>query len=343
MNFEDYVLNHYDSNQRVLPWRDSRNPYHIWVSEIMLQQTRVQTVIPYYNKFITELPDIESLANASDDKIYKLWEGLGYYSRVRNLRKAANQVIEIFDGVLPKDRKSLETLAGIGPYTSGAISSIAFGIKNAAIDGNVLRIFARLYEIKKSIKDKDVKKDIAKRVNALLPNVRIGDFNQGLMEIGATVCLPNGQPKCYECPLNHLCLAYKNGTTNEIPVKNKKKPVPRHKKTIVLLRYQDSYAIEKRPPEGLLQSMYQFPMLEEHITFNEIMNRYNVRENQIELLPKAKHKFTHLEWDMIGYRINLTRKNQLYTFAPIDKINNELSIPSAFKQYKKVIMEDNNE
>ena len=342
-DFIKRVLSFYDTNQRVLPWRESRNPYHIWVSEIMLQQTRVQTVIPYYNRFIEELPDIESLAKASDEVLYKLWEGIGYYSRVRNLRKAANQVLEIFGKELPNNRKDLETLSGIGPYTSGAIASIAFGKKNAAIDGNVLRIFARLYEIDRSIKEREVKLDIKKKVEVLLPADRIGDFNQGLMEVGATICLPNGKPKCYECPFNSFCKSYLHDNVMNIPKKNKKEAVPKYNKTVLLLKYKDSYAIEKRPDHGLLKSLYQFPMFEGHLSLDELLEKYKIEKQDITILGASKHKFTHLHWNMIGYQLDMDREIESYSYFSPDAIINNLTIPSAFKAYKKRVMEEYNE
>lgn len=337
--FQTKILDWYDKNQRVLPWRESRNPYHIWVSEIMLQQTRVETVIPYYHRFIAELPTIIDLAQASDETIYKLWEGLGYYSRVRNLRKAANQILETFEGVIPKNRKDLESLSGIGPYTSGAISSIAFDQKNAAVDGNVLRIFARLLGLKKSIKELPVKKEIKKTVESLLPNKRIGDFNQGLMEIGATICIPNGQPKCMICPLNDICKAFNSGTTNEIPVKQKKKTIPSKEKTVLLLKYKDTYAIEKRSDTGLLRSMYQFPLLDGTYTSNEVSEYLNVDLNDITQITSSKHKFSHLQWNMCAYEVTLSNKIMGYQYVSKDELASRISIPSAFKAYKNHIFD----
>ncbi len=337
IQFQMNVLSWYDSNQRVLPWRESRDPYHIWISEIMLQQTRVETVIPFYNRFIKTLPNINALAKASEDLLYKLWEGLGYYSRVRNLKKAANQIISDFNGELPQDRKELETLLGIGPYTSGAISSIAFNKRNAAVDGNVLRIFARLYKIEESIKDISVKNDIKDKVETLLPHSRIGDFNQGLMEIGATICLPNGQPKCVLCPLNENCEAFRLGKTSKIPIKNTKKKTPVYNKTVLLLTYGDKYAIEKRPDTGLLQSMYQFPLLEGHLDESQVQELFKENSLDIKRLENSKHKFSHLSWNMIAYKALLSEKIDSYIYASKEEINNTISIPSAFKVYKELI------
>lgn len=337
IDFQDRVLQWYDTNQRVLPWRESRDPYHIWISEIMLQQTRVETVIPYYYRFIETLPNVQSLAETNDEVLYKLWEGLGYYSRVRNLKKAANQVLTDFEGVIPSDRKSLETLSGIGPYTSGAISSIAFGKKNAAVDGNVLRIFARLYEIHKSIKDLSVKKDIKEKVEKLLPSSRVGDFNQGLMEIGATVCLPNGKPKCVICPLKEICKAYMSDVTDKIPVRLKSKKVPVKKKTVLILRYNDLLAIEKRPDTGLLRSMYQFPMFEGHMKLDDI-KKLHIDASIIKKLQKSTHKFSHLKWDIIAYEISIKNVVDGYNFVTLKDLLHKYSLPSAFKIYREHLM-----
>lgn len=337
LDFQNKVLNWYDSNQRSLQWRDSRNPYHIWISEIMLQQTRVETVLPYYFRFIKQLPDIKSLASASEDMLYKLWEGLGYYSRVRNLKFAANQIMNEHNGEIPEDRKTLETLKGIGPYTSGAISSIAFGNRNAAVDGNVLRVFARFLTIKESIKDVSVKKDIKGKVEQLLPVDRVGDFNQALMEIGATVCVPNGQPKCEICPLNKMCKAYEQGIENEIPIKVKAKKVPIRKKTVLVIKWNNLYAIEKRPDEGLLRSMYQFPLLEGHMSASEIKHSIFKDILSIKKLRNSVHKFSHLKWDMVAYEITVKEKMKEYIFVSDEEIENNYSIPSAFKAYKEYI------
>lgn len=339
--FQQNILSWYDTHQRVLPWRESRDPYHIWVSEIMLQQTRVETVIPYYNRFVTELPSIFELANADVELLYKLWEGLGYYSRVRNLQKAAIQVVQTYGGVLPRNRKELESLSGVGPYTSGAISSIAYEQKNPAIDGNVLRIFARLRAIEKSIKDPDVKKEIKVEVERLLPNNRIGDFNQGLMEVGATICLPNGLPKCEICPIKKHCEAYRKGVTNKIPLKVAKKKNPSYKKTVLLVKYKDFYAIEKRPDKGLLRSMYQFPLFDEHLQEGDLAQYFTNNQISIQKLKNSKHKFSHLEWDMIGYLVTLEDKDPRYDFVETTEIVSKYSIPSAFKEYRNHIINDN--
>ena len=229
------ILNWYDQTKRILPWRDNPNPYHVWVSEIMLQQTRVEAVIPYFLRFIGQLPTIKDLAVISDDELNKLWEGLGYYSRARNLKRAAHLIVEKHESKLPSDYDELISLPGIGPYTAGAISSKAFGKRNTAVDGNVLRVFSRVFAIKDEIKDKTVKKNIKQKVEDLSPETRIGDFNQALMEIGATICKPNGKPLCMVCPLQPFCKAYQLDLTDVIPRKAKKAERKIIKKTVLIL------------------------------------------------------------------------------------------------------------
>ena len=334
--FQKDLLDWYDHNQRILPWRDNKNPYYIWISEIMLQQTKVQTVIPYFERFIRTLPTIQALANAEEDALLKLWEGLGYYNRVKNLQVAAKEVVHNFNGVLPNNKEDLETLKGIGPYTSGAIASIAFNKKHSAVDGNVLRVFARLLEIKGDIKEPKNKKRIKEYVETLLPS-RVGDFNQGLMEIGATVCVPNGQPLCALCPFNSYCKAYLNNTTKEIPEKRKKKKRPIELKTVLVLKHNNRYAIEKRNDQGLLASMYQFPMFNGHLSIEEIIGFELGTIEKVSNLEINTHKFTHKEWNMQGYLIELSKDNTSYLYETYQNIDKNYTVPSAFSVYKKLI------
>ena len=335
--FQTDLLKWYDTNQRILPWREQPEPYRVWISEIMLQQTRVSAVIPYFNRFIETLPTLHHLANVEEEKLLKLWEGLGYYNRARNLQKAAKEIIDRFDGIIPSDKDKLETLTGIGPYTSGAISSIAFGQKYSAVDGNVLRVFARIFEIKDDIKNLETKKMIKSKVDHLLPNQRVGDFNQALMEIGATVCIPNGTPYCEICPLKNHCKAYKNDTVSTIPKKRTKKKVPIENKTVLLLKYQDRFAIEQRDKTGLLASMYQFPMFDHHLEIVELPDYITKHIKFTKTLNKAIHKFTHKEWHMKTYLIELTNEIEQYVFVSRDEIETTYSIPSAFKMHKNYI------
>ena len=332
--FRNNILQWYNQSKRVLPWRDNPNPYHVWVSEIMLQQTRVETVIPYFERFIGELPTIKDLSQVDDDKLNKLWEGLGYYSRVRNLKKAAIKVIEDFGGELPQDKKEIESLPGIGPYTSGAILSISFNKRYTAVDGNVLRVFSRILGIKEDIKSKDIKSYIKEEVEELLPLDYIGDFNQALMEIGATVCLPNGKPICSVCPVNDLCYSYNNGVVDQIPIKQKKKKKKEEDKTVFVIKYNDLIALEKRPESGLLANLYQFPNIDGHLDLNTVKKVF--KTSNVKRINDSKHVFTHKVWNMIGYEIVL-ESDQGYSFYNDEDIKNNYPVPTAFKEYKKHI------
>lgn len=333
--FEESLMSWYDQSKRILPWRDNPNPYHVWISEIMLQQTRVETVIPFFNRFIEELPTIESLSQVDDDRLNKLWEGLGYYSRARNLKKAALIIMNKFTGEIPRNQKDLESLPGIGPYTSGAILSIAFNQSFTAVDGNVLRVFARLLGIRTDIKDPNTKKIIKKQVEQLLPSTRVGDFNQGLMEIGAKVCLPNGKPTCSICPLNKLCYAYNNQLVDVIPVKQKRKAKRQEDVTVFLFEHDGKFAIEKRSEQGLLAGLYQFPNKVGEFSMDFLAKEYNVRS--IKRLDKSKHIFTHLVWNMSGYHIKICDELSGYKFVTPAEIESVYSIPTAFKHYRDYI------
>ena len=335
-SFQTALLDWYDSSKRILPWRDNPNPYHVWVSEIMLQQTRVEAVIPYFHRFIAELPTIADLATVDDDKLNKLWEGLGYYSRVRNLKKAAQQVIDDFDGVLPSNRTDLESLSGIGPYTAGAIRSIAFNQQDTAVDGNVLRVFARLTANQNDIKSPPVKREIRRLVASLLPEERVGDFNQALMEIGATVCLPNGKPLCMVCPLNSFCKAFQQGLTDTIPKKQKKTKRRIEKRTVLLLEHNGKFAIRQRPVDGLLGGLYEFPNVLGHLTKADVLKQYP--DSTISKLPKAKHVFSHLEWHMIGYHVLLDEQIEQFPFVSPEELYATYSVPTAFKTYKEALL-----
>lgn len=331
---QEKFLGFYDTSQRVLPWRDNKNPYYIWVSEIMLQQTRVETVISYFNRFIEELPTVSDLATCDEDKLMKLWEGLGYYSRVRNLQKAAKIIVNEYDSKLPNSKKELESLPGIGPYTSGAVLSIAYENKVPAVDGNVLRVFSRLYKIEEDIKDKRTKQKIKEIVESVMPNKRIGDFNQSIMELGATICIPNGAPLCNKCPFEKDCLAKKNKVENLLPFKTKKTKRKVEKKTVVILQYQDKIAIKKRPPKGLLASLYEFNVLSEHVPVEELEKLYLATPH---IIGEAKHIFTHKEWNIKGYHIFVDHMSDEYIWVTKEELFNNYSIPSAYKKYKDYI------
>ncbi len=324
--FQTQLFNWYDRHARVLPWRSNPSPYRVWISEIMLQQTRVEAVVPYFDHFMNIAPNIESLHNLSEDQAIKLWEGLGYYSRIKNIKKTAEIIIRDFKGFIPENKQDLESLPGIGPYTSQAILSIAYNQKAAAIDGNVLRVFARLLELKEDIKNPKTKQVIRTTVESLLPEERNNDFTQALMEIGATVCLPNGTPKCMICPLRDLCLAFKHSTQEQIPIKQKKKTRSIIHKNVYLYKYDNLYAIEQRPNTGLLASLFQFPNDEEAV----------VKSHKL-YLGSSKHVFSHLIWEMDGYLIDAANKSPQYIWVTREELVERYAIPTAFKAFTKYI------
>ncbi len=351
-----YLLHWYGRNARILPWREQPKPYYVWVSEIMLQQTRVEAVKGYFDRFLAELPDIRALALAEEEKLLKLWEGLGYYNRVRNMQKAAKQVVEEFGGELPADYEKLKTLPGIGSYTAGAIASIAFGLREPTVDGNVLRVLKRVAASRDDITKEKVKRELEDDVRKILPKERPGDLNQSLMELGATVCLPNGKPLCEQCPVMHLCKAFHEGCEMEIPVKPPKKERRIEERTVFVIRFQDSIALHRRAPKGLLAGLWEFPNVKGHLTPEEVKLLFPGQ--QMELLPDAKHIFSHVEWRMHAYEIALANtlssekdRNDLENFLPserlvdngensltfftVEQISKEISVPSAFEAYRK--------
>lgn len=338
------LLPWYEENKRELPWRGDKEPYHIWLSEIMLQQTRVEAVRGYYARFLTTLPTIAHLANADDELLHKLWEGLGYYSRARNLKKAAIILMNEYGGRMPETWEELQKLPGIGSYTAGAIASIAFGKRVPAVDGNVLRILSRLRMDTEFITLPVVKKRVEKELLEVMP-VRAGDFNQALMELGATVCIPNGEAKCDICPWNAFCLARMHECVAEYPRKEKKKKRQIEKKTILILKDGDNVVIHKRPDKGLLAGLYELPMLEGHLSKADVivklkeMGFYPIR---IEKLPDSVHIFSHKEWHMTGYAVRVDEfvsGNTLeeYLFVHPKETEAVYPIPSAFAAYAKYL------
>lgn len=342
------LLTWYDANRRVLPWREMPTPYRVWVSEIMLQQTRVEAVKPYFQRFMKELPDIQALAMAEEETLLKLWEGLGYYNRVRNLQRAAIQIMENYDGQMPDSYEALLELTGIGSYTAGAIASIAFGKVYPAVDGNVLRVLSRVRKDSRLITDAKVKNAVEQELLAVMPKDRPGDFNQAMMEIGACVCLPNGAPLCEKCPLKELCKAHLDSVETEYPKKAGKKARIVEKKTILLVRDEGKVAVRKRPGKGLLAGMYEFPWLEGYATADEVVEYLadnGIHPIQIRPLDESKHIFTHKEWHMKGFMVRVdelepgnpkeTIKDWLYIEPAETK--DKYPIPSAFGVYKKML------
>ena len=336
------LLEWYDSGRRILPWREDPTPYHVWLSEIMLQQTRVEAVKPYYDRFLRELPDIASLAAVEEEKLLKLWEGLGYYNRARNLKKSAKQIMEEYDGMMPEDYDSLMNLTGIGSYTAGAIASIAFGKTVPAVDGNVLRVLARLRADDRDIMDVKVRKSIEEELRGVIPQERPGDFNQALMELGATVCVPNGSPKCSECPWKEFCQAKIQDRISEYPKKAAKKPRRVEKKTVLLIQYDHRIALCRRPEKGLLAGMYEFPSMEGNQKEEQVISylkSLGVMPLRIRKLKPAKHIFTHKEWHMTGYFVRVDELTGMgeYVFVDPAEIKDKYPVPSAYAAYMGLI------
>lgn len=308
--FQKDLLNWYDINKRDLPWRQTKDPYKIWVSEVMLQQTQVRTVIPYYERFLENFPTVYDLAAADEQFVLKEWEGLGYYSRARNLHHAAKEVATFHGGELPSDPKTLEKLKGIGPYTKGAIMSIAFNEREPAVDGNVIRVYSRLLKIKENITQYRTRKLMEELVYETIPNNRPGDFNQSIMELGALICTPR-QPKCHECPVQTHCAAYEANIQTELPIRDRqpKKKVIAYD-VLLIITQDDEVIIEQRPKEGLLANLWQFPMIDVSEIGHDHVEKYMFAEYGLELkLNKSsghlKHTFTHLIWELTAYRVHL--------------------------------------
>lgn len=335
------LLSWYDSSHRILPWRENPTPYRVWISEIMLQQTRVEAVKPYYERFLNALPDVHALAQVQEEELLKLWEGLGYYNRARNLKKAALQIEELYGGKMPECYEELLKLHGIGSYTAGAIASIAFGQAVPAVDGNVLRILARVLADDGDIMEQKVRKGVEANLLAIMPSKRPGDFNQALMELGATICTPNGAPKCERCPWEALCQAKARGEIDKYPKKTPKKARIIEKKTILIIQDENKTALTKRPEKGLLAGMYEFPSMEGHRSEMEVLKYLKTMGYQalhIQKLENAKHIFTHREWHMTGYAIRVDELQRPdcfgeLIFAEKGETEEKYPIPSAFSAY----------
>ena len=303
------LLHWFAGHARVLPWREEPTPYRVWVSEIMLQQTRVEAVKPYFERFTKRLPDVEALAECPEDELLKLWEGLGYYNRVRNMQKAAIQVMEAYGGKLPADYEELLKLKGIGSYTAGAIASIAYQIPVPAVDGNVFRVLTRVAADDTDIMKPSFRTLLEKELREVMHEMETpGAFNQALMELGEVICIPNGKPLCEKCPLSHLCLAHKEGREMELPKKAEKKKRRIEKKTVLVFRQGDRIGIVRRPNQGLLAGMWEFPSKEGHLTMQQVKEYLSETvscEVTVKRLKSGKHIFSHVEWHMRGYEIIL--------------------------------------
>ena len=338
------LIEWYQKQKRDLPWRNDISAYKVWVSEIMLQQTRVEAVKPYYARFLNAFPTIRDLAEAEEDLLLKMWEGLGYYNRVRNMQKAAQQVMIDYNGTFPQTYEEIRGLTGIGNYTAGAISSFAFGIPKPAVDGNVLRVISRLTASYEDIMKATVRERVEEELEELIPADGASDFNQGLIELGAIVCVPNGAPKCSECPLAHLCQAHEQGIELELPIKSKAKERRIENKTVFIYQDGDHVAIKKRPAKGLLAGLYELPNVEGHLTEDEALaysKQIGLSPLRIQKLEDGKHIFSHVEWQMVGYRIRVDELEKSCTekmlFIHPEEIQAEYPIPAAFETYVKYV------
>ena len=340
------LLDWYNLNARSLPWRENAAPYRVWISEVMLQQTRVEAVKSYFERFMKALPTIQALAEIEDDSLLKLWEGLGYYSRARNIKKTAKIIVEQYGGNFPSNYDDLLKLPGIGSYTAGAISSIAFENPVPAVDGNVLRVISRVLASEEDITNQSVKRKVEDELRATMPQLKPGAFNQALMEIGATVCVPNGMAKCEICPLNQLCKANILGIVMDLPKKTPKKPRTIEEKTILVIKSGDKVAIRKRCSKGILAGLYEFPNMEGYLSEKEVLylvKQMSLSAIRILKLEDSKHIFTHKEWHMIGYVVKveeLEQNNSILEdcfFVEPAEIEERYPIPTAFQRYTKYI------
>ena len=329
------LLPWYREHRRDLPWRRDKEPYHVWLSEIMLQQTRVEAVKGYYARFLDALPDVAALAACEDDRLHKLWEGLGYYSRVRNLKKAALQIMELHGGVFPHDYEAIRKLPGIGDYTAGAISSICFDAPRAAVDGNVLRVISRLTEDATPIDLPARKKEVTAALEAVYP-AEAGEFTQALMELGATLCGPNWAPKCESCPCRAFCGGASHGTAEQYPVKLPKKGKREEERSIFILSCDGMYALEKRPETGLLAGLWQFPNAAGRLQTEqalETVEEMGLRPREITKIIERKHIFTHIIWKMQGIYLEVAERSGDFHWMTAAEIRNTAALPTAFRQF----------
>ncbi len=359
------LLDWYREHARVLPWRQDRNliksseggweevpdavPYRVWVSEIMLQQTRVEAVIPYYERFMQYCPDIQSLAQTPEEQLLKLWEGLGYYSRARNLQKTAQIICRDYEGHFPRSYEEILRLPGIGPYTAGAIASIAFEAAEPAVDGNVLRVITRLMEDEGDIQDVQFRRQITDALRAVYPQQERGNFTQSIMELGAVVCVPNGNPKCGECPVCVFCGAYRSGTQLNYPVRKKKRARRIEEKTVLVLWHHGYIALNRRSKEGVLSGMWELPNIEgycDEAAVTQWLLGHGIALERIEQIPDRKHIFTHIEWHMRCFLVEcnvaaedaeeglLTEKSDKspFTWVSPEVLAQEIALPTAFKK-----------
>ena len=336
------IVDWYRENRRRLPWRETVSPYRTLISEIMLQQTRVEAVKPYFERFLATFPDIVSLSDADDDLLNKAWEGLGYYSRARNLKKCAREIVDRFGGVIPQSYSDLLSLSGIGPYTAGAIAAFAYGQPVAAVDGNVLRVTARITADSGDVLTPAVKNRLTGLVSSLVPKDAPGDFGQGLIELGALVCLPNRPPKCDVCPVRALCRGYAEGIAERLPVRGKKTERKLDRRTVLVIRSGTRTLLHKRPARGLLAGLWEFPNFSGGFSEKEALDAvraYGLEPLRVVSLDPSRHLFTHIEWQMTGYLVLVGEPDRPlpdgFVMPETDDLLSRYAIPSAFSAYTR--------
>ena len=329
------ILPWYKMVKRELPWRQTKEPYRVWLSEIMLQQTRVEAVKGYYTRFLEALPTVEALASCNDEQLHKLWEGLGYYSRVRNLKKAAQEIISKYAGKFPQTYEQVLALPGIGEYTAGAICSICFDAPTPAVDGNVLRVASRILDDATPIDLPAQKKKIRNMLQEIYP-AQAGDFTQALMELGATVCGPNKKPECENCPCRDFCLGYARGTAKQLPVKSSKRSRRTEEKTVFIFRCDGMYALKKREDTGLVAGLWQFPDVPGKLTLEEALNtarELGLQPTNVRRKLERSHIFTHIRWDMTGYYLDVKAPTGDFVWMTEEEITEKAALPTAYRQF----------
>lgn len=329
------LLPWYDACKRDLPWRKTKEPYRVWLSEIMLQQTRVEAVKGYYARFLEALPTVDALAKSDDEQLHKLWEGLGYYSRVRNLKKAAGEIVTKHAGVFPKTYEDVLALPGIGEYTAGAVCSICFDAPTPAVDGNVLRVASRLLDDATPIDLPMQKSKIREALQAVYPP-QAGDFTQALMELGATVCGPNKKPECEKCPCKDFCLGYARGTAQQLPVKSPKKTRRTEEKTVFIFRCDGAYALKKRKATGLLAGLWQFPDVPGKLVLEQALEaaqQMGLQITDVRRQLERSHIFTHIRWDMTGYYLDVKAPVGDFVWMTETEITEKAALPTAYRQF----------
>ena len=333
------LLRWYDAHRRVLPWRDVGSAYATWVSEIMLQQTRVETVIPYYNRFMADFPDVAALAAADEAEVLKHWEGLGYYSRARNLHRGARQIMEERGGALPQDAAGWRAVCGVGDYTAGAVASIALGLRAAAVDGNVIRVISRLTGLRENAAAPSARREIAARSEAMMPADRPGDFNQALMDLGATVCVP-GRPRCEQCPLAAFCDALEAGDAEDLPLLPRKAPPREIPWDVALIRCGGRVPVRRRT-ERMLHGLWVFPMAEGHAESDALaetlhaMTGLPVRD--LRPAGEARHVFTHQIWHMRLWQAESDADTPSEPYRAVTRAElDALALPSAMRAARRL-------